>query len=187
MPKHAIYYIRYRLSAPANLIVSSVRCNPSSTTSKGLPDAVHFCLFPVGMQPVAWQRTVRVRLWPGYMTEKKFESLERINSICETNRSFDACNWCKTAGTKPLSWVKRVKTSACFTYRIHPFQSFDFFRSCIRSVSGVNGARPVPTRPASPHPACIFNGCLLPVSFGRLPLYSFSLRHPLQAATEPAR
>ena len=38
---------------------------------------------------------------PGYMSSK-FESLERINSIRETNGSFDACISCKRLGTSRL-------------------------------------------------------------------------------------
>ena len=36
---------------------------------------------------------------PGYMG-KKIESLERINSIRETNENFDSCNSCKRLGTR---------------------------------------------------------------------------------------
>ena len=35
---------------------------------------------------------------PGYMS-RKFESFERINSIRDTNGSFDSCNSCKWLGT----------------------------------------------------------------------------------------
>ena len=38
---------------------------------------------------------------PGYMS-RKFESLERINSISETNRSFDSCNSRKRLGYHPV-------------------------------------------------------------------------------------
>ena len=63
----------------------------------------------------------------------KFESLERVSSIRETNESFDICMPCKWLGTSRLPEICTcVKTSVCFTYRIYPFQTFEFFCSCIR-------------------------------------------------------
>ena len=76
---------------------------------------------------------------------EKIESFERINSMHETNRNFDSCNSCQrlvpsrwyeqlmpTAGSQPLTWVAWVKISVCFTYRMNPFETFEFFCSCIR-------------------------------------------------------
>ena len=37
-----------------------------------------------------------------YTGAEKFESFERINSICETNGNFDSCNSCKRLGTSRL-------------------------------------------------------------------------------------
>ena len=42
----------------------------------------------------------------------KFQSLERINSVRETNRSLDSCNSCKRLGTSPVSkfpFVSRIE------------------------------------------------------------------------------
>ena len=36
------------------------------------------------------------------------------------------------AGSQPFTWVAWVKISVCFTYRVYPFETFDFFCSCIR-------------------------------------------------------
>ena len=52
---------------------------------------------------------------------EKFESFERINSIRETN----GCS-------QPFTWVAWVKISVCFTYRIYPFETFEFLCSWIR-------------------------------------------------------
>ena len=52
-----------------------------------------------------------------YTWAEKFESFERINSIRETNGNF---------------YSSKVKISVCFTHRIYPFETFDFFCSCIR-------------------------------------------------------
>ena len=62
---------------------------------------------------------------------EKFESFERINSIRETNGSFDSCNSCKRLGTSRLH---KSKTFVCLLYRIYPFETFEFFCSCIRPV-----------------------------------------------------
>ena len=37
----------------------------------------------------------------------------------------------ETAGSQPFTWVAWVKISVFFTYRIYPFETFDFFCSCI--------------------------------------------------------
>ena len=36
------------------------------------------------------------------------------------------------AGNQPFTWVAWVKISVCFTYRIYPFETFEYFCSCIR-------------------------------------------------------
>ena len=51
------------------------------------------------------------------------ESLERINSICEINGSFDL--W-----TLINEWVTWVKTSVCFAYQIYPLSTFVPICSC---------------------------------------------------------
>ena len=68
---------------------------------------------------------------------EKFESFERINSIRETNGNFDWCNSCKRLGTSRLHELHESKISVCFTYRIYPFETFEFFCSCIRGHSVV--------------------------------------------------
>ena len=66
-----------------------------------------------------------------YTWAEKFESFERINSIRETNENFDSCT--HVNGWFPaVNMCARVKISVCFTYRIHPFETFEFFCSCIR-------------------------------------------------------
>ena len=42
-----------------------------------------------------------------------------------------------TAGSQPFTWVAWVKISVCFTYRIHPFETFEFLCSCIRGRCAV--------------------------------------------------
>ena len=37
------------------------------------------------------------------------------------------------SGSQPFTWVVWVKICVCFTYRIYPFETFEFFCSCIRS------------------------------------------------------
>ena len=66
-----------------------------------------------------------------YTWAYKFESFEWINSIRETNGNLDSCNSCKRLN-QPFTWVAWVKLSVCFTYRIYPFETFEFFCSCIR-------------------------------------------------------
>ena len=37
-----------------------------------------------------------------------------------------------TAGNQPFTWVTWVTISVCSTYRIYPFDTFEFFCSCVR-------------------------------------------------------
>ena len=77
-----------------------------------------------------------------YTWAEKFESFERINSIRETNGNFDSCYSCKRLGSQPFTWVAWVKISVCFTYRIYPFETFEFFCSCIQGHCVLHTPRP---------------------------------------------
>ena len=75
---------------------------------------------------------------PGHMS-RKVKSLERINSIYETNRSFDSCHSCKQLGTNRLlaflSRIKFIRSKLSFYSFVHQFIKFippKFFCSCIR-------------------------------------------------------
>ena len=60
-------------------------------------------------------------------------------------RSFDSCNSCKRLVPSRLHELHESKISVCFTYRIYPFETFEFFCSCIRGLFG----RILPERPAA--------------------------------------
>ena len=98
---------------------------------------------------LATVRFARFRLdcHPRYMS-RKFESFERINSMRETDRSFDACNRPKRLGTGRLHELHESK---------HPFVSrIEFIHSKLSNfsahVSGVRVCsalrpRPIPREP----------------------------------------
>ena len=69
---------------------------------------------------------------------------------------FDMCNKHKfwlmwlilMAGSRPFTWVKWVKISVCYTYRIYPFETFDFFLlMCLGSVASGPYSQPRPPKP----------------------------------------
>ena len=75
---------------------------------------------------------------------RKFESLERINSIRETNGNFDSCNSCKRLGTGRLHELHESKL---------PFVSrIEFIRSKLSNFSahvyGVTDALPATYLPS---------------------------------------
>ena len=65
---------------------------------------------------------------------EKFESLERINSICETNRSFDSCKSCKQPVPSRLRELHESQLP--FVSRIEYIRSTlsIFFCSCIQNL-----------------------------------------------------
>ena len=141
---------------PSQVAATSLRstpqrhlCRRASYNRNGIICAPLLALFAPGCVKAAscclsqWQRTacgadvpraevpMTLDTWA-----EKFESFERINSIRETNGNFDSCNSCLvllfSAGNQPFTWVAWVKISVCFTYRIYPFETFEFFCSRIR-------------------------------------------------------
>ena len=62
---------------------------------------------------------------PGYMS-RKFESLERINSIRETNGNFDSCNSCKGLGTNRLQLMQLMHTHHA-THATHAIHVYGWF------------------------------------------------------------
>ena len=74
---------------------------------------------------------------PVYMSRKirKFRT-DKFDTW--NKRKFWLMQLMQTAGSQPLTWVAWVKISVCFTYRIHPFETFEFFCSCIRGQCMIN-------------------------------------------------
>ena len=68
---------------------------------------------------------------PGYMSRKirKFRT-DKFDTWHK--RKFWLLQLMWTAGSQPFTWVAWVKISVCVTYRIYPFETFEFFCSCIR-------------------------------------------------------
>ena len=58
---------------------------------------------------------------------------------------------------QPFTWAAWVKICVCFTYRIYPFETFEFFCSCIRGN-------------------CISAPYLCAVCWSRIPKYFFQLQ-----------
>ena len=56
-------------------------------------------------------------------------------------RKFWLMQLMQTAGSQPFAWVAWVKISVCFTYRIYPFETFEFFCSC-RYTGSLPGVSP---------------------------------------------
>ena len=68
---------------------------------------------------------------PGYMSRKirKFRT-DKFDTW--NKRKFWLMQLMWTAGSQSFTRVAWVKISVCFTYRIYPFETFEFFCSCIR-------------------------------------------------------
>ena len=62
---------------------------------------------------------------------EKFESFQRINSIRETNRSFDSCNSCKRLVPSRLHELQSQNVCLFHVSNIYA-RNFLFFCSCIR-------------------------------------------------------
>ena len=73
---------------------------------------------------------------PGYMS-RKFESLERVNSIRETNGSFDSCGSCNVLVLHELQESKLLSVSRTEFIRSNPSN----FSAHLSGVSGVCSTR----------------------------------------------
>ena len=125
--------------------------------------------------------------------QKKSESLERINSIRETNGNFDSCKSCNSCNSclEPAIYMSYISQNfRLFHYRIYPFETFEFFCSCIRrhclceclrsSVSRLEAPLDIPP-PRHSNPSaypCSAAALLLPATRG-------TSRHTSTASLEP--